>query len=387
LANGKDFPRSYHFDADKHVFGGDVLFAIKGSLWSFHRRLLNPFFSTSKQKSIFTIVQAVTMKATRILDEHCDSCQVLDLKSLVSKLTCDVICSYVFGKDFGCLDGDEHGVNAFYSTCQREVALANQIPFYAYLPLPNRIAFWMQRRKFYRFVSSAILAAPEDSMAGALLRGGQLSMPALCAEIVGLIFAGHDTTASVVTFCLGRYLPAAPAALASLRAAADLLPPDVADWTPAAVRGDEIEAVVSETLRLVPPGAAHPVQPAADARAGGHLLRRGAPVLANYHAMFRDPALFGPDADAFRPSRWRDGTVERAAAAAGLRASAVFAPFLTASPHACLGRPVAELEAALVVLAWARRFTLAPHGPPAREAFGVTIAPSHMRVRVERRAG
>jgi cytochrome P450 len=236
-------------------------------------------------------------------------------------------------------------------------------------------------------VSSAIRAAPEDSMAGALLRGGQLSMHDLCAEIVGLIFAGHDTTAAVVTFCLGRYLPATPDALARLRAAADLLPADLAEWTSASVRGDEIEAVISETLRLVPPGAAHPVQPAADIRAGGHLLRRGAPVLADYHAMFRDPALFGSDADAFRPSRWRDGTVERAAAAVGLRASAVFAPFLTPSPHACLGRPVAELEAALVILAWARRFTLTPHGPPAREVFGATISPSHMRVRVERRVG
>jgi cytochrome P450 len=134
LVNNKDFPRSYHFDVDNQVIGGNVLFAIKGSLWSYHRKLLNPFFATSKQRSIFTIVQAVAIKATRILDEHCESFQVLDLKSIVSKLMCDVICSYIFGNDFGCLNGDEHGVNDFYSACQREVTLANKIPFYLYLP-------------------------------------------------------------------------------------------------------------------------------------------------------------------------------------------------------------------------------------------------------------
>ncbi len=145
--------------------------------------------------------------------------------------------------------------------------------------------------------------------------------------------------------------------------------------------------------------------------------------------LFRDPTRFGPDART--PSAPPAGATAPSSAAPppprGCALPAAFTPFLSTSAHACLGRPVAELEDVTGLLrlawsrrprlvtprlvtatspghgearrpppghagrgrdrAWSRRFTLTPHGPPARETFGVTIGPSHMRARVERRVG
>ena len=384
LANSEDFPRSYHFDVDKMLFGGDILFAIHGPIWKLHRKIMNPFFATNKQKKNFGIVQELAIKATSKLDHYSATGEVFDLYLVLTALTCDVICRFIFGRDFGCLDGDQHGIQRFYRTVISEASLMHKVPLYAWLPLPQRIRFLTERARVQRFLLSEIARAPADTLAGAVLRSGELTTSELCTEILGLVFAGHDTTASALAFCLGKFLPAAPDAAAAVRAEAAAQPADLARWTPDDARCPAADAAFRETLRLVPPGCAHPVQAAADARVCGQLIRRGTPVLANYHAAYRDPRHFGPDADAFRPARWTDGTVDACARATGLPAARAFAPFLSMSPHACLGRPIAELEAGLLVAAWVRRYDFVPEGPPPKELVGATLCPEHMRVRALR---
>ena len=348
LANSEGFPRSYHFETDNILFGGNVLFGIDGPVWKIYRKILNPFFTGTGQKNIFTIVKDVAMHATRILDRHCETNEPFDLHSLLAATTCNIICSFVLGKDFGCLDGDKLRVHRFYRTLGYEASLAHRTPLYLHLPLPRRIRFIAERARLRTLLLAAITSAPEDTLAGAIFRSGELSPSELATEILGIIFAGHDTTASAIAFCLGRYLPASPADAAAIRSAAAAAPADLALWTADDARCPAAAAAVRETLRLVPPGAAHPMQAVADTRVGEHLLRRGTPVLVDYHAAFRDPRHFNPDPDAFRPARWTDGTVDECARATGLPVARAFVPFLGTSPHACVGRGLAELEAGLL---------------------------------------
>ena len=105
LADAEAFPRSYHFDIDKILFGGDVLFALHGPVWKIHRKIMSPFFAISKQKSIFSIAKEVVIKATSILDNLCVTQEVFDLHTILTALTCDIICCFIFGESFGCLDG------------------------------------------------------------------------------------------------------------------------------------------------------------------------------------------------------------------------------------------------------------------------------------------
>jgi cytochrome P450 len=105
LRRGSEFPRSYHFEEDNEVLGGKVLFAIDGGLWKSHRKLLNPFFSLGLQKRMLDTVKESLMEATEVVSRHAAEGTAFDLKSLLSRFTCDVISTVCFGRSFGCVRG------------------------------------------------------------------------------------------------------------------------------------------------------------------------------------------------------------------------------------------------------------------------------------------
>lgn len=64
------------------------------------------------------------------------------------------------------------------------------------------------------------------------------------------------------------------------------------------------------------------------------------------YTIHHSPAIWGADADAFRPERWDTVTEEQKNA---------FIPF-SYGPRACVGRNVAEMELALIVSTVFRRY-------------------------------
>lgn len=123
--------------------------------------------------------------------------------------------------------------------------------------------------------------------------------------------------------------------------------------------------VINETLRihstsslglprLVPPGG-----PGIDIR--GHHFAPATVLSVPSYTIHHSRAIWGPDADAFRPERW--DTVTEAQKNA-------FIPF-SYGPRACVGRNVAEMELALIVATVFRRyeFELRQDDLPTREGF------------------
>ncbi len=108
-------------------------------------------------------------------------------------------------------------------------------------------------------------------------------------ELVTLLVAGHETTASALAWAFER-LMRHPEALA--RAAAE---PEYAD------------AVVTETLRLRPVLALVVRRLREPMTLAGVDLPAGAEVAPAAYLIHRRPDLY-PDPDAFRPERWLDGT-------------------------------------------------------------------------------
>lgn len=92
---------------------------------------------------------------------------------------------------------------------------------------------------------------------------------------------------------------------------------------------DELRDAVFETLRLRPPTVALVRRALSDVRLrDGRLIREGEHVAVDLVAANRDPAVFGPDADAFRPGRPLPDRVRPWGLAFG------------SGPHLCLGRAV-----------------------------------------------
>lgn len=78
----------------------------------------------------------------------------------------------------------------------------------------------------------------------------------------------------------------------------------------------------------------------------GHYFPAGTVLSVPSYTMHHSTAIWGPDADAFRPERWETVTEAQKAA---------FIPF-SHGPRACVGRNVAEMELALIVSTVFRRY-------------------------------
>jgi cytochrome P450 len=157
-------------------------------------------------------------------------------------------------------------------------------------------------------------------------------------ELVTLLVAGHETTATALAWALER-LTRHPAALQRL--------------TEEVRAGEEeyVDAVIRETLRL------RPVIPFVGRKLtepqtiGGWDLPAGARVAPSIHLVHRRPDLY-PDPAAFRPERWL-----------GVRTNPyTYLPF-GGGVRRCLGASFAETEMRAVLSAIVGNVTLKPARP------------------------
>lgn len=195
-----------------------------------------------------------------------------------------------------------------------------------------------------------LLMAARDETAEAEQAG--LTDEEIYANCVGLFGAGHDTSASVLTWWIGL-MAAHPEAAARVREEAH-----ARSGSPTTSRrslGDahHLHATLKEAMRLYPPSTATFTRRATrDVRLDGLIIPRGALVVIPIWSLHRDSRWF-PEPEAFRPERFLPGAADIPRGA--------FMPF-GAGPHVCLGQQFAMVEMALIAdrLARAYDFTLPP---------------------------
>jgi cytochrome P450 len=134
--------------------------------------------------------------------------------------------------------------------------------------------------------------------------GGAYSDRELRDQLMTLLFAGHDTTTSTVTF-LFHELARHPAALARVLEENDRVlggrDPGAADVTGDAL--PELEMALDETLRLYPPAWVGPRRCVEPFEFAGHRIPGGVPVNYCSWASHRIPEVF-PEPEAFVPERF-----------------------------------------------------------------------------------
>ncbi len=159
-------------------------------------------------------------------------------------------------------------------------------------------------------------------------------------ELVTLLVAGHETTATALSWALERVLRH-PAALERLQEGDEA-------WT---------DAVVKETLRLRPPITIVARRLAEPTEIGGLHLPAGAVVTPCTHLVHRRPDVY-PDPHAFRPERFLERTP----------GTYTWIPF-GGGVRRCLGAAFAEQEMRVVLQALVRSRRLrAARGPPGARA-------------------
>ena len=189
---------------------------------------------------------------------------------------------------------------------------------------------------------SVLLEATDDA-------GEPLSDREVRDHLITLLFAGHDTTTSTVTFLFYELLQA-PEALARVTAELHTVLGGREPTAEELVAGmPELEAVMDETLRMYPPAWVGPRRAVESFELAGVPVPAGA--LVNYcsWASHRLPEVF-PDPDRFDPTRF---TPERKAALP----KGAYVPFGGGS-RTCIGMRFGQLEIKTMATLVLQRFRL-----------------------------
>ncbi len=191
---------------------------------------------------------------------------------------------------------------------------------------------------------SALLAARDDE------DGGQMSDQEVHDQVITLLLAGVETTASALTWAW-HLLAAHPEAERRLHAEVDEV---LAGRTPTYADVPKLaytQRVFTETLRLYPPAWMYTRMTTEDTELGGHRLRTGTDILISPYVIHRMPGLFA-DPEDFDPDRWlpeRAKDVTRGS----------YLPF-GAGSRKCIGDVFGMTEATLALAALASRWRLRP---------------------------
>jgi cytochrome P450 len=205
--------------------------------------------------------------------------------------------------------------------------------------------------------------------------GESLSDQEIAEELIVFLFAGHDTTATMLTYAmwqLGRHPDIQKRVAAEVDALPDReLEPDDIAALPYTVQ------VLREALRLCPPGPTGSRMATRDVEVGGYRVECGTMLIFGRMAVQRDPSLWD-DPLTFDPDRFTPEAMKS-------RDRWQYVPF-GGGPRSCIGDHFAMLEATLGLATFIRRVEVTSLGDDFPVAVPFTmVAADHIWARVRHR--
>ena len=184
-----------------------------------------------------------------------------------------------------------------------------------------------------RYDLLSLLLSSEDE------HGATLSDDEVRDQVMTLMFAGHDTTTSTVTFMLYELARNQPALERLLAEQDEVLGGEPPRAEQLMRELPQLEMTLDEVLRLYPPAWIGPRRAVRDFEFGGHQVPKDAFVNYCSWASHRLPGVF-PDPEAFIPERF---TRERKAALP----RGAYVPF-GGGPRICIGKRFGQTEVKLL---------------------------------------
>ncbi|HEX5506406.1 MAG TPA: cytochrome P450 [Thermomicrobiales bacterium] len=361
VTNHRAFGKSFVYRLLRPLLG-DGLLTSDGETWRRSRRLVQPAFHRERVAAAGAVMVAAAERQSAPWRDG----EARDLHAELQRLTLAVAAEALCGVDIA---RDAGGVGAALTTVLERFATRSRglgflLP--AWLPTPgnrrNRRAIARLDAIIYGIIARRRAAGEDRGDVLTLLLGardagdgGALTDRQVRDELMTLLLAGHETTASALawTWYLLAQHPEVDARLAAeLSAALGGRAPTVADRP----RLGYAERVLTEALRLYPPSWIVERESRAECEIGGYRVPAGTTVAMSQWVVHRDPRYY-PDPEVFDPDRWADGRAAR------LPKFAYF-PF-GGGPRHCIGSAFALQEALLVLATIAPRYrvSLVPDRP------------------------
>jgi len=365
-ANFYNYPKgSWISGILKDLLGGGI-FNADGQEWYDQRKTASHMFTGKLFKEhIWVVVQRNSAKLRQIL-EATPAGKPVDVFNLMNRFTLDTIGEIGFGKCIGSLEDPSSPFLQSFDKAQQISFMRIFVPIWRLLRwagcgFEKTTAEHFGRlddysRRVVRELRECIAKEAEHTEVGGVAwadiearksfvglflqdaekRGEDLSEDYLRDLVLNFLIAGRDTTAQALSwtiFCLCKHPEAAAKARAEAIEACD--GQEVA-YEVINRRLPYLQAVLSEAMRLYPsvPWNLKLVLND-DVWPDGTLVRRGNMAVYNTYAMGRDPAIWGADAEEFRPERWLE--MDR-------NPDSYTYPVFNAGPRECLGKRLAQVE-------------------------------------------
>ncbi|EGN93507.1 hypothetical protein SERLA73DRAFT_163545 [Serpula lacrymans var. lacrymans S7.3] len=376
-------------DTARSVLGTGV-FNSDGETWKFHRTMTRPFFNRDRI-SHFDIFDRHANKTVSLMKDRFNSGHAIDFQDVISRFTLDSATEFLFGHSVDTLfsglpypydvnktklqdnSSSERFARAF-KDAQRNVARRNTVgQTWPLLELfADRTAEPMQvvnaflepilkeaiQKHQSSFDADKDAFLDEETLLEHLVRQ-TTDITLLKDEVLNILLAGRDTTASTLTSAI--YLLALhPPALARLREEilAKIGPSrrptydDIRDMK-------YLRAVLNETLRLfpaVPFNLRESINDTTWSSLNPHekplFIPARTTVAYSVLLMHRRPDLWGPDANEFDPDRFLDDRLKKYLTPNPF----IFLPF-NAGPRICLGQQFAYNEMSFMLIRLLQNFS------------------------------
>lgn len=378
VRNSQNYQKGLGLDRVRLLLGNGIMVS-EGDFWARQRRLLQPAFKPRVLADYNPMIVEENRRLARRWQAAAEASEPLEIGAEISETTLVIVLKSIFGADFDALvDGGAHPFSVLTAQPERDLRFAAR--FHRLGRVVERIIDKRLTRPREEFDFLGHMLAARSKHGEAMSRGE------LVDEVMTLIVAGHETTASALAWAW--YL------IATHPPVCERLQRDVDAIDPAGLRRDGghrnealayVDAVIKETLRLYPPGWLLSRRALASDTLGRHVVEPGTQVFISPFVLHRHPHYWRQP-ESFDPERFMPG----AEAPASPRRGLAYIPF-AAGPRHCVGEHLAMVEMRIHLVEMLRRFT--PHyadtHPPQMESH-INLRPKdgiYLQLASRRRAG
>ncbi|EFN77939.1 Cytochrome P450 9e2, partial [Harpegnathos saltator] len=368
------FPNRLGFIDFNDILFSKNIFSIRGQKWRDVRTLLSPSFTSSKMKTMFTLMSECAVDFTKSLSEILRDKSDMDMKELFTKYTTDVIASCAFGIK---VDSMKNPTNEFYfyGTEAANFFRKNVLQFFFFRTFPKLAQFLGLRflsdgasRFFKDTIKTTIdmrdaknITRPDMLQLMMDKRGEnkrQLDIDDITAQAFFFFLTGFEISSNAMCF-IAHEIAANPDIQTKLRQEFDqILKDSNGNVTCDAINQLKyLDMVISESLRLYPPvmfverecDKAYELPPALP-NEKPVIIQKGQLVWIPIHSIHCDEKYYD-EPEKFRP--------ERFSTMSSHHKSSYYMPF-GIGPRMCIASRFALLELKILVFHLLARCELKP---------------------------
>ncbi|XP_022854208.1 protein LUTEIN DEFICIENT 5, chloroplastic-like [Olea europaea var. sylvestris] len=371
---------------------GKGLIPADGEIWRVRRRAIVPALHQKFVGKMISLFGEATDRLCKKLDVAASDGEDVEMESLFSRLTLDIIGKAVFNYDFDSLKVDTGIVEAVYTVLREaEDRSVAPIPFWeipiwkdispklkkvnAALKLINEtlnnliaICKRMVDEEELQFHEEYMNEQDPSILHFLLASGDDVSSKQLRDDLMTMLIAGHETSAAVLTWTF-YLLSKEPSVMAKLQNEVDSVLGDRFPTIDDMKKLKYTTRVINESLRLYPQPPILIRRSLEEDTLGKYRIKRGEDIFISVWNLHRCPSHW-EDADKFNPERWAlDGPNPNES-----NQNFSYLPF-GGGPRKCIGDMFATFETVVAVAMLVRRFDfqMALGAPPVEMTTGATI--------------